>query len=162
MKWPWVLLHFLIVTLALNFPVMVLIVRLPPYEHFMRLYGGTLPEIAINFMRTNEITDPNEFNILMIESGYGKDIMLPLLGLVSGVVLVLQAAFYVLAAFFLRLSRLNAGDMSFRERLGLLLFSSTLPVCLAALFGLWLPTVHIIVFYFAVILLGFHRNPGRG
>jgi hypothetical protein len=158
MKRPWILLHFLIVTLALNFPVMFVIARLPPYELFMRIYGGTLPEAAISFMDANAITDNDVFNMLMIENGYGRNIMLPMLGMASGIVLILQIAFYALAAFCLRLSRMNAEQLTFRERLALLLFSSTLPVFLAALFGLWLPTVHIIVFYFAVILLGFYRS----
>jgi hypothetical protein len=164
-KWSRLLLHFLIITIALNFPVIFVIARLPPYELFTRLYGDSftqmLPEAGLNFLMANEMlneSDINEFNLLMMENGYGRNIMLPLLGMASGLVLILQTAFYTLAAFFLGLSRMNGVVLSFRERLGLLLFSSTLPVLLAALFGLYLPTVHIIVFYFAVILLGFYRS----
>jgi hypothetical protein len=39
--------------------------------------------------------------------------------------------------------------------MGVLIFSSTLPAGLALLFGLWLPTVHLLIFYFAVILMSF-------
>jgi hypothetical protein len=53
---------------------------------------------------------------------------------------------------------MNRSALSFRERLGLFAFSSTLPVLLSALFGLWLPTVHMVVFYFAVIIIGFYIN----
>jgi hypothetical protein len=165
LKRPWLLLHFFIITVALNFPVMLIIARLPPYELFMRLYGDNftqmLPEVGLDFLTTNEMMDQtviDAFNMLMIENGYGRTVMLPLLGMASGIVLILQIAVYALAAFCLRLSRMNAESLTFTERMGLLLFSSTLPVALAALFGLYLPTVHIIVFYFAVILLGFYRS----
>jgi hypothetical protein len=48
--------------------------------------------------------------------------------------------------------------LPFGERVAFLLFLSTLPAGLSLLFGLFLPTVHLIVFYFAVILIGFYRN----
>ncbi|GHU99320.1 hypothetical protein FACS189483_08440 [Spirochaetia bacterium] len=172
MKWPWVLLHFCIITIALGFPVTLIIARLPPNELFTRLYGENFlaanPDGAAAFNLENSGVEPlnsfpdiatvADFNTLMLQNGYGRNVLLPLLGMASGIVLILQIAFYALAAFFIRLSRINTEPLTFRERLALLLFSSTLPVLLAALFGLYLPTVHIIVFYFAVILLGFYRS----
>ena len=176
MSWPWVLLHFCIITIALGFPVNLIIARLPPYELFTRLYGDNftqmLPEAGFDFLMTSETlldqtlpdqmlidqTNIDEFNMALIENGYGRNIILPLLGMAAGIMLILQIAFYALAAFCLRLSRMNAEPLTFRERIALLLFSSTLPVLLAALFGFYLPTVHIIVFYFAVIVLGFYRS----
>jgi hypothetical protein len=146
---PLLVLHFLFITAVLNFPVIFAIVRLPPHDLFTRI----LPEAV-----TIDQTNIDDFNMLMLESGYGRKIMLPILGMASGLVVILQGAFYLTAAFFLRLSRMVSAPMPLRERLGLLLFSSTLPVLLAALFGLYLPTVHIIVFYLAVILIGFQRS----
>jgi hypothetical protein len=53
---------------------------------------------------------------------------------------------------------MNAAPLSFHDRLGLAIFSSTLPVLAATLFGLFLPTVHIIVFYFIVMFYTFQRS----
>jgi hypothetical protein len=94
----------------------------------------------------------------MYGNAYGREILLPILAMAFALVLLLQAVFYVLAALGLGLQRLSLSYLSFKERLGLLLFSSTGAVFLAALFGLWLPTVHIIIFYLAVIAIGFRRS----
>jgi hypothetical protein len=170
-KTPWLWLHFFIVTVALNFPVMVIIARLPPWELFSRLYGAEfaamLPEAAREFLAQSSAAAEaagidqaliDDFNVFMLQSGYGKTVLLPLLFLAFGVILILQAAFYLFAALCVGLQRMTLSQLKFRDRLGLLLFSSTLPVFLAAILGLWLPTVHIIVFYFAVILIGFYRS----
>ena len=144
---PWLLLHFLLLSLCLNFPVMFAIARLPPYELYSRLYG---------FDFTQE--SPVEFNLLMYESGFSMNVLLPLLGMALGLVLVIQAAFYLCAVFFLRLSRMNLAPLSFRSRLGLAVYSSTLPVLAASLFGLFLPTVHIMIYYFMVMFFIFQRS----
>jgi hypothetical protein len=159
----WLWLHFFIVSAALNFPVMTAIARLAPYELFTRLYGAdfvsALPEAARGLVAENAGIEAAEgFNMFMLENNYGKNIVLPILAAAFGIILILQAVFYLLAAFCMGLQRMTHQYLKFRNRMGLLLFSSTLPVFLAALFGFWLPTVHIIVFYFAVILTGFYRS----
>ncbi|MDR2743419.1 MAG: hypothetical protein LBB98_14900 [Treponema sp.] len=164
----WLWLHFFIVSTALNFPVMTVIAGLSPYEFFTRLFGADfvslLPEAARNFIPENVtgMTISGEavegFNLFMIRNNYGATIMLPVLAAAFGVILILQGVFYLLATFCMGLQRMTHQYLKFRDRVGLLLFSSTLPVFLAALFGFWLPTVHIIVFYFAVILISFYRS----
>jgi hypothetical protein len=162
MKFSFIILHLLLVSLALNFPVMLAISRLEPYELYSRLYGenfpGTLPEDMAVENGTDQAYIIEDFNLLMFRNAWGRRVMLPLLGLAFFLVLILQAAFYLTAVFFLGLNRMNASVISFRERLGFFAFSSTLPALLSALFGLWLPTVHIIVFYFAVIIITFQRS----
>ena len=167
----WIALHFLLVSLCLNFPVMLAMARLPPFELYSRLYGGNfihaLPEAARAVlgeglvmeqgMTFNE-TAIDEFNLLMLANGWGKTVLLPFLGMALGLVLIIQAVFYFCAAFCVGLSRLNASPLAFRDRLALAVFSSTLPVLAASLFGLVLPTVHIIVFYFIVIFFIFQRS----
>ena len=143
----WLLLHFLLLSLCLNFPVMFAIASLEPYELYSRLYSYDF---------TQEV--PAEFNLIMHESGFSMNVMLPLLGMSLGLVLIIQAIFYLLAVFFLGLSRMNLAPLSFCSRLGLALYSSTLPVLAASLFGLYLPTVHIIIFYFMVIFFIFQRS----
>jgi hypothetical protein len=174
---PWVALHFFLVTLCLNFPVMLAIARIEPYEAFSRLYGenflvvhpgGSLSlnpgaEMASGFSGLDPVSFPAElsaddFNALMLQNGYGRKIMLPFLAMAFGLVLILQAAFYGSASFCIGLQRMVSASLSVRDRLGLLLFSSTLPVFLAAFFGIWLPTVHMLLFYFAVIIIGFQRS----
>jgi hypothetical protein len=140
--------HFVLLSIALNFPVMFAVSRLKPYALYSRIYGGGL-------VLPGSIED---FNILMYQNAYGRKIVLPILVIAFVLVLILQLVFYVLAALCLRLQRLSFSYLSFRERLGLLLFSSTGAAGFAALLGLWLPTVHIIVFYLAVIILGFRRS----
>jgi hypothetical protein len=164
----WLWLHFFIISAALNFPVMAAIAGLSPFEFFTRLYGANfvsmLPEAARSFIPENAaVIDAgseavNSFNLFMLQNNYGTIILLPVLAAAFGVILILQAAFYLLAAFCMGLQRMTRQYLKFRDRLGLLLFSSTLPVFAAALFGFWLPTVHIIVFYFTVILIGFYRS----
>jgi hypothetical protein len=161
----WIALHFILLTLCLNFPATLAIARLPPYELYSRLYGdnfsGALPDAARAAFGETGAADPQaveSFNAQMFASGYGRDTLLPLLGMSLALTALIPAVFFLCAAFFLRLSRMNAAPLSFRERLGLSLFSSTLPALFAALFGLFLPTVHIIVFYFIVILIIFQRS----
>jgi hypothetical protein len=155
-----------VVSLALNFPVMFSLSRLSPYELYSRLYGedfpGLLPE-EFRLLGGRDDAEDGEnlirsFNLLMLQNGWGRRVMLPLLGLALFLVLILQAVFYPAAVFFLGLNRMNSAFLSFRKRLGLFAFSSTLPALVSALFGLWLPTVHLIVFYFAVIIIGFQRS----
>ncbi|MDR1057941.1 MAG: hypothetical protein LBL43_00180 [Treponema sp.] len=146
-------LHFFLVSLALNFPVMFAVSRLKPYALFSRIYGDGLA-----LRGSGNIGSIEDFNILMYQNAYGRKILLPVLGMAFALVLILQAVFYVLAALGLGLQRLSLSYLSFRERLGLLLLSSTGAAFLAALFGLLLPTVHIVVFYLAVIAISFRRS----
>jgi hypothetical protein len=97
------------------------------------------------------------FNDEMIRSGYDK-IVIALVGAGFFLVLVLQTGFYLTAGFCMGLQRVGDNFLTFRVRVGILAFSSTLPVFVAALIGLWAPTLHIVVFYFAVIVIGFRRN----
>jgi hypothetical protein len=150
MKSSRLVLHFILISLALNFPVMFAAARLSPYELFSRLYSGSLAELM-----TGTVED---FNLLMYQNAYGRHILVPVLGMAFALVLILQAAFYALAALCMGFQRMTLSPLSFRNRLGLLLFSSTLPVIPAVLFGLWLPTVHILVFYLSVIIIGFRRS----
>lgn len=167
MKFSFILLHLVLISLALNFPVMFAISRLSPYGFYSRLYGedfpGMIPEEARPLPARGAAAEDREnladhFNFLMFQNAWGRRVLLPLLGLAFFLVLILQAVFYLSAVFFLGLNRMNSAVLSFRERLGLFAFSSTLPALLSALFGLWLPTVHLIVFYFAVIIAGFQRS----
>jgi hypothetical protein len=148
----WIALHFVLITLCLHFPVTLAMARLTPFELYSRLYGGNfinaLPESARAALGDSPAMDPaavENFNALMLENGYGGNVLLPLLGMALGLTAIIQAVFYLCAVFCLGLSRLNAEPLSFRERLGLAVFSSTLPAPAAAVFGLFLPTVHIIV-----------------
>ncbi|MCL2094000.1 MAG: hypothetical protein FWH12_07370 [Treponema sp.] len=150
LKGPWLFLHFILLSICLNFPVIFAIAQLPPHELYGRLYGETY-----NFAGASSTT---EFNMIMYESGYGANVLLPLLGLALLLVLIIQGVFYLSAVFFLGLHRLHQRHLSFRNRLGLALFSSTLPVLAAAFFGIFLPTVHIIIFYFMVMFFIFQRS----
>jgi hypothetical protein len=160
LKGGFIALHFMVIALALNFPVMFAIARLEPWEFFSRLYGEQFTE-----MLPAELNAPAElsaapedapalaFNEALYGEGYGRQVMLPMLGFAFMLILVLQLVFYVCAAFFLGLSRLNSSPLSWRDRFGVLVFSSTLPAAAAALLGLWLPTVHLVVFYLAEVIL---------
>ncbi len=152
----WLLLHFLLLTFCLNFPVTLIMARLSPFELYSRLYG----ENAVEEIMGNPAAQVSaeEFNMRMIENGYGKNILIPLLGICFCFTMIIQAVFYLCAVFFLGLSRINLSPLSFHDRLGLSIFSSTLPVLSAVMFGLVLPTVHIIVFYLIVIFFIFQRN----
>jgi len=161
----WFLTHFLLISLCLNFPVMLSIVRLTPHELFSRLYGSESARVLPSAVRealvnsnAAETDSPDDFNSLMLQSGYGARILMPLLGLTFGLVLIIQAVFYVCAAGFLSVSRLHAVPLLFRDCLGLTLYSSTMPVLAASLFGLFIPTVHIIIFYFLVMYFIFQRS----
>jgi len=158
----WLLAHFLLLTICVNFPVTLVISRLSPFELYGRVYGGNaVAEIAGNPVTDEaetEKTKIDNFNLRMIESGYGRNILLPLLGLSFVLSLIIQAAFYLFAVFFLGLSRMNTTPLSFHDRFGLAVFSSTLPALASALFGLVLPTVHIIVFFLIVIFFIFQRS----
>jgi hypothetical protein len=163
---PWLVLHFLLLSLCLAFPVTFAMARLTPFELCSRLYGGrfidALPESArAAFGEINEGNQDrvvNDFNMIMLESGYGRDVLLPFLCLTFGLLIVIQAAFYLLSVFFLGMSRLNLPYLSFGDRMGLALFSSTLCAPAASLFGLYLPAVHILIFYFMVIFFIFQRS----
>jgi hypothetical protein len=162
----WLALHFLLISVCLAFPVTFVMARLTPFELCSRLYGGrfidALPETArAAFTETNENEQDRvieDFNMIMLESGYGRDVLLPLLGMAFGLLLIIQAAFYFSSVFFLGISRLNLPGLSFSDRFGLALFSSTLPAPAASLFGLYLPAVHILIFYFMVIFFIFQRS----
>jgi len=152
----WLLLHFLLLTFCLNFPVTLIMARLSPFELYSRLYGENAVE-EIMGSPTVEIS-AEEFNLRMMENGYGRNILLPMLGICFVFTMIIQAVFYLCAVFFLGLSRMNTVPLSLHDRLGLSVFSSTMPVLSAAMFGLVLPTVHIIVFYLIVIFFIFQRN----
>ena len=149
--YAWLFLHFLLVTVCLNFPVMYNIARLSPSEFYSRLSGENIAPEAVT-------DSPENFNQLMYENEFGGNVLMPFLGIAFLLTLVIQIAFYLCAVFFLKVSRMHYTPVSFRGRLGLALFSSTLPVLAAAVFGMFLPTVHIIVFYFMVIFLVFQRS----
>jgi hypothetical protein len=161
---PWLLLHFLLLAICLNFAITYSVARLEPYELFSRLYGENFDAFAASFIEAGaaggsaSIIEEDDFNLLMIESGYGANTLMPLLAFAFGIVLVLQIAFYLSITFFLGLSRMNMAPISFRDRLGLVIFSSTLPAFVAALLGLFMPGVHLIVFYFVVMFLAFQRS----
>ena len=161
----WPLLHFLLLTFCLNFPVTLSMARLAPFELYSRLYGenfvSALPEGGRVFFTDGTAIDQSAvagFNLFMFENGYGRNVLMPLLGIAFGLTLIIQAVFYLCTVFFLGLSRMHSSPLSFRDRTGLALYSSTLPVLAAALFGLYLPTVHIIVYYFIIIFLVFQRS----
>ncbi|MDR3144803.1 MAG: hypothetical protein LBU21_00845, partial [Treponema sp.] len=143
LKGRYLLLHCFLVTAMLNLPVLYAIARLSPSELYSRIAGPGAEAL------------PTDFDLLMYRSGYGLRILLPLLLLAFGVVAILQLVFYLTAAFFLGLRRMTSSRFSFKDRLGLFIMASTLPVIGAAIFGIWLPTVHIIVFYLALIPLTF-------
>ncbi|MDR0784589.1 MAG: hypothetical protein LBE74_01725 [Treponema sp.] len=168
-----IVLQALMVSLALNFPIMFSIARLSPYQVFSRLYAenfvSSLPDDMRARMEANTDSEGfvidesaherivEDFNTAMIQNDYGK-IATALMGIGFLLVLVLQTAFYLAASFCMGLQRMVIAPLSFRSRVGILAFSSTLPVFVAALIGLWMPTLHIVVFYFAVIFIGFWRS----
>ncbi|MCL2043535.1 MAG: hypothetical protein FWG89_05285 [Treponema sp.] len=161
----WLLLHFFLITCCLNFPVILSMARLAPFEFYSRLYGENfsyaLPESARAALTESVISEQaaiENFNMLMLESGYSRDVLLPFLSMAFGLIIIIQVVFYLCSVFFLKLSRMNLTPLSFHDRIGLALFSSTLPVPAAAIFGLYLPTVHIIIFYFLVMFFIFQRS----
>jgi len=141
--------HFLLITICLNFPVTFNIARADPSEFYSRLYGETF-EL--------EMDETADFNLAMIESGYGRNVLLPMLWISFLIIMTILAVFYLCAAFFLGIARMNAFAMDFRSRLSLALFSSTLPALFTAILGFLLPAVHIIVFILIVILITFQRS----
>ena len=144
----WLVLHFFLVTFCLNFPLVFSLARLSPYEMHVRMYGDA--PLAVERIE--------DFNSQMTDGAYGTNVLLPLLGVNFVFVMIIQIVFYLCSAVFLGLSRMNVTPLSFSRRLGLAVFSSTLPVLAAALLGFVLPTVHVIVFYFMVIFLIFQRS----
>jgi hypothetical protein len=151
--------HFVVISLALNFPVMFAIARLSPWEFYSRLYGegfaAVLEQGDFPAPIPGGIPGEDTFNSSLYAGGYGRRVMLPMLAFTFMLVLIIQLVFYALAAFFLGLSRMNSTALSLRDRFAVLILSSTLPALCAALFGLWLPAVHLVVFYFAEIILAF-------
>ncbi|MDR1910137.1 MAG: hypothetical protein LBQ35_09525 [Spirochaetaceae bacterium] len=163
MPFPAGALQFLFIAAALNFPVMLALARLSPYELFNRLYGGNIPaslpeEAAVLFSGGAGEGLIGDFNLFMLQNGYGRRILLPLLGMAFALVVLLQAVFFLSAGFCLGLKRMVSVQIPFGERAAFLLFLSTLPAGLCLLLGLVLPTVHLIVFFLSVIMLGFYRN----
>jgi hypothetical protein len=158
----WLLLHFLLLAICLNFPITFSITRLEPYELFSRLYGENFDAFVASFTEAGaagtSMIEKDDFNLLMIESGYGANTLMPLLTFAFGIVLVLQVIFYFFIALFIGLSRMNMAPLSFHDRMGLVIFSSTLPAFATALLGLFIPGVHIIIFYFIVMFLVFQRS----
>ena len=162
----WMALHFLLLSICLAFPVIFTMARLTPFELYGRLYGESYMEALPETMRAAfehkkenyPETVINDFNKVMLEGGYGRDVLLPFLGMTFGMLIVIQAAFYIFAVFFLGLSRMNLPFLSFADRLGLALYSSTLPAPIASVFGFFLPAVHILIFYFMVIFFIFQRS----
>jgi len=142
-------LHFFLITICLNFPVTFNIARADPSEFYSRLYGETFE------LETNETED---FNLAMIESGYGRNVLLPMLVMSFIIIMVILAVFYFCAAFFLGVARINSFSMDFRSRYSLALFSSTLPALVSAVLGFLLPAVHILVFCLIVIIVTFQRS----
>ena len=156
--YAWLLLHFLLVTVCLNFPVTYNIARLSPFEFYSRLSGENIVPVIPETGQEALTDSPENFNELMYANEFGGNVLLPFLGIAFLLTLIIQIAFYLCTVFFLQVSRMHYTPFSFRDRLGLALFSSTLPVLAAAIFGMFLPTVHIIVFYFMVIFLVFQRS----
>jgi hypothetical protein len=149
--------HFFLIALALNFPVMWAISRLAPWEFYSRLYADNFAAVLGDLSPYSLIDESmiEDFNLTMYGNGFGVRTMLPMLAFVFFLILILQIFFYIMAAFFLGLSRMTASALSFRDRFAVLILSSTLPAIAAALFGLWMPTVHFIVFYLTEIILVF-------
>jgi hypothetical protein len=153
------LLHLALVSLALNFPLMLAIARLPPHETLARLYGGdVMGGAAPGFLRGSPEDLTEDFDLYLYERGYGRAVMLPLMGAAFLLLLILQGVFYLLAALFMGLHRMNLSPLPFPAAVSFLVFSSTLPAFLSALFGIGMPAVHIILFYLAVIIISFHRS----
>jgi hypothetical protein len=173
LKAGFIVFHFMVITLALNFPVMFAIARLDPWEFYSRLYGdgfaaaldksgfSSLPGSASlpSGVSAGAAAGGEEavlsFNGAMYAGGYGRQVILPMLAFSLLLILILQLVFYLLAAFFLGLSRMTSSALPYRDRFGIFVFSSTLPAIGSAVLGLWLPTVHLVVFYFAEIILAF-------
>jgi len=146
----WMLLHFFLVSLCLNFPVILSISRLEPHQFYSRIYGSSLPvEIPENI---------DDFNITMMENGYGRNVLMPFLGMAFGLVLIIQIVFYLSTVFFVGISRMHVTPLSYGDRFGIAVYSSTLPVLFSTVIGLILPTVHIIIFYFLVMFFVFQRS----
>jgi len=153
----WLLLHFLLLTLFLNFPITLIITKLSPFELYGRLYGeNTVEKIMVSHETDQAAID--KFNMQMNKNGYGRNILLPLIGTCFGLTLIIQAVFYLCAVFFMGRSRVNAASLSFHDRFGFAVLSSSLPVIAAVLFGLVMPTVHIVLFYLIVVFFILQRS----
>jgi len=178
-KAVWLLFHFLLLTMCLNFPVIFQISRLEPFELYSRLYSVSKDNITENKEQLTEsierieegrdilslvertaagIIPEEEFNSFMIQNQYGRNVLLPLLAFSFGLTLIIQIVFYLTAVWFLSVSRMNFTPLSFLDRAGLSVFSSTFPVLAACLLGFFLPTVHFIIYYFIVIFFIFQRS----
>jgi hypothetical protein len=170
MRIPLLFLHFLLIAGALNFPVMTALARLEPWEFYSRLYGSAFGEmLPSEFAAAGNGTSAgqeliDDFNQSSYHEGYGIRVLLPALALSFGVILILQAVFYLCGAFCLGLGQMTFSPLSFKTRVGVFIMASTIPASGTALLGLWLPAVHIIVFYLAVIPLvfAFIRRYNRG
>lgn len=144
-KRPLLFLHFFLISAMLYLPLMHSLARLSPWELFQRI-ASEVP---------GGITEA-DFNEGMYIAGYGGRVLLPLLFLVFLALLVLQAVFFNLGSVFLGINRWNSQKFSFKDRFGIFVMSSTVPVILASLFGFLIPVLHIVIFYLAEIPLAFH------
>jgi len=162
----WLIVHFMMLTFCLNFPVVFQIARLTPSELYGRLlftgqYEENREQVSDNNDQVFDLDSDisiEEFNLQMMNQNYGRNVLLPVLAFAFGLMIIIQVVFYLLTVLFIRLSRLNVESLVFRDRMGLALYSSTLPAIAAALLGLYLPTVHIIIYYFIVIFIVFKRS----
>jgi hypothetical protein len=153
MKPALLVLHFILITGMLNFPVIFAIARLEPWELYSRSYGPAFAQMLPPASSPNSIT-AEEFNQAMYSLGYGNKVLMPLLAMTLALVVILQAVFYLCAAIFLGLNRMHADPLTFKTRIGIFIMASTIPVIGSAIFGLRLPAAHIIIFYLAVTLVG--------
>ena len=155
----WIALHFMLLSVCLSFPITFAVARLSPHELFGRLLGGDfmydMPELAGAQTTEGHGDAAYRFNEFMLENDFA---LFPILAATFGLILIIQAAFYLSTVFFLRVSRMNVAPISFGDRMGLAIYSSTLPALLATSFGMFLPTVHIIIYYFAIIFIVFQRS----
>jgi len=146
---PVLVLHFLLITICLNCPVTFNIARADPSEFYSRLYGESF---------VSDIGEAADFNLMMLENGYGRNVLLPMLGMCLFITLIIMAVFYLCTVLFLGIARINSSGLDFRGRLSLALFSSTLPAFVSTVIGFFMPSVHIVIFCLIVILVTFQRS----
>ncbi|MDR1787707.1 MAG: hypothetical protein LBR16_04580 [Treponema sp.] len=145
MKARFLALHFFALSLGLAFPLMLPLTRLSPRDYMSR--AGLSEEAA----RDSGFT-------ALVEAGGFPSLIMRTMGVFFVFILIIQLMCYGTAAFFLKVSRMQYAPFSLRERLGLLLFTSTLPCILCVGIGFFIPTLHIIVFYLIIIAWSFQRS----
>jgi len=157
----WLAVHLLLLTVCLNFPNDFSIINLTPYQLNSRIAfytenpGENVPALPKDAGDEDAVKIFNDF---MLQNGYRENILPLFLISLYLQTLIIQLIFYLCAVFFLKLSRLHVTQMNFRERMGLALYSSTMPALFCSIFGFFMPTLHIIVFYFIVIFFIFQRS----